>query len=185
VRFIPTDLPGTWLVEQESQVDDRGSFARIWCEREFRKRGLEVVVAQRSVSFNRRLGTLRGMHYQAPPGAETKLVRCTRGGVFDVAVDLRPDSPTFRRWVGVELTSANGRSIYVPRGFAHGFVTIEDDTEVEYQMSEFFEPGLARGIRWDDPLIGIRWPCQPAVMAPRDRACPDRGVEALEELRGL
>ena len=185
VRFVPTEIPGAWIIEPERLDDDRGFFARTWCTREFAERGLEDRVVQRSVSFNRQRGTLRGMHYQAPPAAEVKVVRCTRGSVFDVAADLRPDSRTFGRWVGVELTHANGRSLYIPRGFAHGFLTLEDGTEVEYQMSDFHAPALARGIRWDDPLVGVRWPEEPVIMALRDRTYPDKQIETLEELRGL
>lgn len=185
MRFVSTDIPGVWIVEPVRHADERGFFARTWCAREAEAHGLEPRVVQSSVSFNPRAGTLRGMHYQAPPRAEAKLVRCTRGAIYDVAVDLRPDSATFRRSVGVELTPADGRALYVPRGFAHGFLTLADESEVQYQMSEFYAPELGRGVRWSDPWLGIRWPASPRVMATRDRDCPDVRPEALEELRGL
>jgi len=185
VRFISTEIPDVWIVEPERHADERGFFARTWCAREAEARGLDPRVVQCSTSFNHRVGTLRGMHFQAPPRAETKLVRCTRGAIFDVAADLRPDSATYRRWVGAELTPANGRALYVPRGFAHGFLTLVEDSEVQYQMSEFYAPELGRGVRWDDPWLGVRWPGVPKVIAPRDRDYPDVLPEALEELRGL
>lgn len=185
MRFVPTDIPGNWLIEQERQADERGFFARTWCAREFAERGLETRLVQCSVSFNQRHGTLRGLHYQAPPRAEVKLVRCTRGAIFDVAVDLRPDSATFRRWVGVELTQENGRTLYIPRGFAHGFLTLADATEVSYQMSEMYGPEQVRGVRWNDPFFGVRWPGPAEVIAPRDRDYPDVDLDSLQELRGL
>ncbi len=185
MRFVPTEIPGPWLIEQERHADDRGYFARTWCTREFAEHGLEARLAQCSVSFNHRRGTLRGFHYQAPPVAEVKLVRCTRGAIFDVAADLRPDSATFRRWVGVELTAQNGRALYVPRGFAHGYLTLTDEAEVSYLMSEFYTPELARGVRWDDPFLGVRWPAPAEVMASRDRDYPDVSLDGLRELRGL
>lgn len=185
MRFVPTEVPGAWLIEEERFADERGYFARTWCTREFAANGLEAAVVQCSVSFNARRGTLRGMHYQAPPRAEVKLVRCTRGAIFDVAVDLRPGSTAFRRWVGVELTAENGRALYIPKGFAHGFLTLADETEVFYQMSEFYGPVEARGLRWDDPFVGVRWPASPQVMASRDRDYPDVTSDRLEELRGL
>jgi dTDP-4-dehydrorhamnose 3,5-epimerase len=185
LNFLATDLPGIWLVEPVRHVDDRGHFARTWCTREFAQHGLDPRVVQCSTSYNVRRGTLRGMHYQAPPSAELKLVRCTRGAIFDVAADLRPDSSTFRRWVGFELTPENGRALYIPPGFAHGFLTLADSSEVAYQMSDFFEPGSARGLRWNDPILGIAWPAEPEVIAPRDRDYPDASPSALEELRGL
>ncbi len=185
MRFVPTEIPGVWVVEPERHGDERGHFARTWCAEEFGARGLETRIAQCSLSFNARRGTLRGLHWQAPPHAEVKLVRCTRGAIFDVAVDLRPDAPTFRRWVGVELTADDGRALYIPRGFAHGFLTLADGTEVSYQMSVAHAPGHARGMRWNDPLAGVRWPGPVEVIAPRDRDYPDTPAAALAELRGL
>jgi dTDP-4-dehydrorhamnose 3,5-epimerase len=185
VRFLATDIPGCWILEPERLADERGYFARTWCARELGERGLEARLVQCSVSWNRRRGTLRGMHYQAPPCAEAKVVRCTHGAIYDVAVDLRPDSPTFRRWVGAQLTRENGRALYIPRGFGHGFLTLQDDTELSYQMSEFYVPEQARGVRWDDPLFGIEWPGAVQVIAPRDRDYPDADPARLRELCGL
>ena len=185
MRFVPTRLPGAFIVEQERLTDDRGFFARTWCAQEFAQRGLEPALSQCSVSYNHRRHTLRGLHYQAPPFAEVKLVRCTRGALFDVAVDLRPDSPTFRGWVGVELMEHDGRALYVPRGFAHGFFTLTDATEVAYQISTPYEPSAARGVRWNDPFHGVAWPGPVAVIAPRDQDYPDMEASWLQELRGL
>jgi dTDP-4-dehydrorhamnose 3,5-epimerase len=185
VRFVPTSLAGAYVIEQERHADDRGFFARIWCAREFERHGLETELAQCSVSFNHQRGTLRGLHYQAPPFAEVKVVRCTRGALFDVAVDLRPDSSTFREWVGVELTESNGRALYVPRGLAHGFLTLADATEVTYQISTAYNAEAARGVRWNDPHFGVAWPGPVTVIAPRDRDYPDVDVDRLTELRGL
>ncbi len=185
MRFISTALAGAYVIEQERHADERGFFARTWCARELEEHGLEPRLAQCSVSFNHRHGTLRGLHYQAPPFAEVKLVRCTRGALFDVAVDLRPDSPTFRRSVGVELTPENGRALYVPRGFAHGFLTLADGTEVAYQVSAPYDPQAARGARWDDPFLGVVWPAPVQVIAPRDRDYADVALDRLEELRGI
>jgi dTDP-4-dehydrorhamnose 3,5-epimerase len=185
VRLQPTDLPGAYVIEQERHADERGFFARTWCAQELSARGLEAALAQCSVSFNRRRGTLRGLHYQAPPHAEVKVVRCTRGAVYDVAVDLRPDSPSFRRWTAAELTADNGRALYIPRGFAHGLYVLADDTEVTYQISAPYAPEAARGLRWDDPFLGVDWPGPVEVIAPRDREFPDADAHRLEELRGL
>ena len=173
------------MIEPERHGDERGYFARTWCAREFADHGLEAGLAQCSLSFNHRRGTLRGLHYQAPPFAEVKLVRCTRGALFDVGVDVRPDSATFRKWVGVELTPENGRALYIPRGFAHGFLTLADATEVAYQISAEYSPAHGRGIRWNDPLLGIAWPGAVEMIAARDRDYADVDVERLEELRGL
>jgi len=185
VRFVATAIPGCWMIEQDRLADERGYFARTWCTSELAQHGLEPRLVQCSVSYNRQRGTLRGLHYQAPPRAEVKIVRCTHGAIYDVAVDLRPDSATFRRWVGAELGRENGRALYIPRGFAHGFLTLEDDSEVFYQMSEFHGPGEARGVRWDDPFFGVRWPARVEVMSPRDRDYPDVDPAGLNELRGL
>jgi dTDP-4-dehydrorhamnose 3,5-epimerase len=173
MKFLPTKLPGIWIVDLERHEDERGFFARSWCRQEFEKHGLNPRLVQCNISFNRRRGTLRGMHYQVAPHAEAKLVRCTRGAIYDVAVDLRPDSPTHRQWVGVELTAENGRALYIGEGFAHGFQTLADDSEVFYQMSESFHPESARGVRWNDPGFGIIWPEAQLHFSPRDLAYPD------------
>lgn len=170
MRFTPTPLAGAQLVAMEFAEDERGGFARSFCAREFERHGLDPVVAQCNVSWNRRRGTLRGLHYQAPPHAEAKLVRCTRGAIWDVIVDVRPDSPTFRRWYAVELSALNRLALYVPAGFAHGFQTLADDSEVFYQMSAFHAPGHARGLRWDDPLLAIAWPLPDPIVSERDRS---------------
>jgi dTDP-4-dehydrorhamnose 3,5-epimerase len=171
--FVPTRLAGAYVIEPERREDERGFFARTWCSRAFEAQGLNPNLVQCSVSFNRRKGTLRGMHYQAAPYAEAKLVRCTRGAAYDVIVDLRPDSGTFRRWVAVELTEENRRAVYAPEGCAHGFQTLVDGCELFYQMSESFRPDLARGVRWDDPAFGIEWPPGPRILSDRDRTYPD------------
>lgn len=170
--FRELELPGAYVLEPEFHQDERGFFARAFCRREFEDRGLEPAVSQCSLSFNRRRGTLRGMHYQAPPGEEAKLVRCVRGAIHDVIVDLRQDSPTFGRHVAVELSADNRFALYVPGGFAHGFQTLADDTELYYQMSEAYDPELARGFRHDDPELGIAWPLPVTVISERDRELP-------------
>jgi dTDP-4-dehydrorhamnose 3,5-epimerase len=172
MKFLPTGLTGAVVIEPEPLRDERGSFSRTFCREEFRAHGIELTVVQCSVSFNVRRGTLRGLHYQAPPKAEAKLVRCTAGEAFDVIADLRPGSPTFGRWFATELTAAGGRMIYVPEGFAHGFQTLRDETELFYMVSESYSPPHARGVRWDDPQLGIRWPMAPTVMSARDRELP-------------
>jgi len=179
--FVETALPGAFVIDPEPSEDARGLFARTWCARELEARGLETRVAQCSTSFNKRKGTLRGLHYQVPPAAETKIVRCTRGSLYDVIVDLRLDSPTFLRHVGIVLTADNRRMLYVPTGFAHGFQTLEDETEILYQISEFWAPEHARGIRWDDPLFGISWPVDERTIIERDLRYPDfrpTGIDA-------
>jgi dTDP-4-dehydrorhamnose 3,5-epimerase len=185
MRFVSTDVAGVFLIEPERHPDERGFFARTWCADELRERGLDDRLAQCSVAFNHRRATLRGMHYQVPPDAEVKIVRCTAGALYDVAVDLRPDSPTFRRWVGLELTPANGRALYIPAGCAHGCQTLADRTEVAYQISARYAPASARGVRFDDPFFGVSWPLPVEVIAPRDRDYADVAPEALEALRGL
>jgi dTDP-4-dehydrorhamnose 3,5-epimerase len=158
----------------ERRCDERGYFARTWCVNEFRTAGLDDRIAQCSVAVNERAGTLRGMHYQVPPFAEVKLVRCCRGAIYDVIVDLRPDSPTNAQWIALELRAGDGRMLYVPEGFAHGYQTLADDTEVAYQVSVPHAPDAARGFRWDDPLFGIEWPEVDArVISERDRCWPD------------
>jgi len=173
VKFISTEIAGVWLIVPEPIEDERGSFARLFCRREFETRGLNSELVQCSTSFNRLKGTLRGMHFQAEPHGEEKIVRCTRGAIYDVIADLRRDSPSFRRWSGFELTADNRMMVYVPRGVAHGFLTTSDDTEVFYQMSEFHHPESARGVRWDDPSLAIRWPqVPPALISDSDRSLP-------------
>jgi dTDP-4-dehydrorhamnose 3,5-epimerase len=173
MRFEETEIPGCVVVHPERHEDARGYFARTWDGAVLAQRGLNPAVAQCSVSFNRKRGTLRGMHYQAPPHEEAKLVRCTRGAVFDVCLDLRPDSPSFRRWVGVELTAENGVALYVPEGCAHGFLTLADDTEVFYMISAPYAPVAARGVRWNDPAFGIAWPAEVTVIHERDAGYED------------
>lgn len=173
MKFSATQIPGVTVVESEPTVDERGSFARSFCGAEFAAAGLTLTVAQANVSHNTRRGTLRGMHYQAEPKPEPKLVGCLRGAIFDVAVDLRPGSPAFCSWTGVELTESNGRALFIPPGCAHGFLTLADDSLVSYLMGEFYDPALARGVRWDDPAFGIAWPERPAVISARDAAYPD------------
>jgi len=172
MRFVDTALEGVTVVELEPHADERGFFARSWCEREAAAHGLRMGSVQCNISFNRSKGTLRGMHYQAPPFEEAKLVRCTAGALYDVAVDIRPDSSTFGRHVAVELTAQNRRMLYIPSGCAHGFMTLADDTEVFYQMSAAHAPELSRGFRWDDPLFALEWPLKVAVISARDRSYP-------------
>jgi dTDP-4-dehydrorhamnose 3,5-epimerase len=171
--FVPTALEGAFLIELERIEDERGFFARSWCQEEFAKHGLRSAFVQCNISFNSRKGTLRGMHYQAAPFEEAKLVRCTKGAMYDVILDLRSESPSFRHWEGFELTAENRRMLYVPEGFAHGFQTLADDTEVFYQMSAFYRPEAARGVRWNDPAFAVAWPCRRPHMSPRDRGYPD------------
>jgi dTDP-4-dehydrorhamnose 3,5-epimerase len=173
MRFVQTKLKEVYEVHMEPTTDHRGFFARSWCRREFENHGLNPKLVQCNVSFNPHQGTLRGMHYQDAPHKEAKVVRCTRGSVFDVAIDLRPDSATYKQWVGVELSAEKRNMLYVPEGFAHGFLTLEDDTEVFYQMSEFYEPDCGRGVRWDDQAFSIEWPSLVRVISERDRAYPD------------
>jgi dTDP-4-dehydrorhamnose 3,5-epimerase len=156
--FTETRLKGAYIIDIEPHEDARGFFARVWCRKEFAQQGLVADLAQCSVAYNRKKGTLRGMHYQQAPHAEVKLVRCTKGSVYDVIIDLRPESKTCRQWVGVELTEDNRRTLYVPEGFAHGYITLQDNTELFYQMSEFYVPGAGTGVRWNDPVFSITWP---------------------------
>jgi dTDP-4-dehydrorhamnose 3,5-epimerase len=156
--FVETKLAGLYIIEVEKREDERGFFARTFCQHEFEAHGLNPRVAQCSTSFNKKKGTLRGLHYQVAPYAEVKLVRCTAGAIYDVAVDLRPDSPTYKQWVAVEQTDSNRKSFYIPAGCAHGFQTLVDNAEVYYQISEFYHAEAARGVRWDDPALGIVWP---------------------------
>jgi dTDP-4-dehydrorhamnose 3,5-epimerase len=171
--FHRTKLPGLVEIELNLYRDERGFFARSWCEKEFDAEGLNPKLVQCNVSFNERKGTLRGMHYQAAPFPEAKLVRCTRGAIYDVVIDLRPGSPAFKQWVGVELSADNRRMLYISEGCAHGFLTLEEQTEVFYQMSEFYYPELARGVRWDDSAFQIAWPSKVEAISERDRNYPD------------
>jgi dTDP-4-dehydrorhamnose 3,5-epimerase len=177
--FRETKLAGAYLVELEPRADERGFFARSFCEREFGERGLITRFVQSNVSYNRACWTLRGMHYQAAPYREGKLVRCTAGAIYDVIVDLRGGSPTRLEWTAVELSAQNRHALYIPPDFAHGFLTLRDDTEVFYEMGEFYVPAAARGFRWDDPRIGIVWPVDPRVISERDRSYADLDAGAL------
>ena len=170
--FEELPLAGAYVVDMTRAADERGFFARAFCADEFAALGLAGAMSQCSVSFNARKGTLRGLHFQAAPHDEEKLVRCTAGAIFDVIVDIRAESPTFRRWCGTELTADNHRSLYVPKGFAHGFISLADDSEVYYMISVPYVPGFARGLRWSDPAIGIAWPIVPTVISARDAEYP-------------
>lgn len=172
MRFTETKLAGAFILDLELREDSRGFFARTFCQKEFEAHGLKPSVAQCNCSYNHRKGTMRGMHYQLPPAAETKLVRCTRGGIYDVIIDLRPGSSTYRQWVGVELTEQNRRQLYVPEMFAHGYLTLTDGAEVAYQVGEFYTPGYERGIRYDDPVFKIEWPVAIEVISDKDAAWP-------------
>lgn len=166
--FKLTDLPGAYVIEPERKEDFRGYFARTFCEKEFASLGLETHIAQCSVSFNQRKGTLRGMHYQVAPFEEVKVVRCIRGAIYDVIIDLRRNSPTFKKHLAVELDGRNGSALYVPAGFAHGFQTLADDSEVFYQMSQYYSADHARGVRWNDPTFAISWPEDERTILERD-----------------
>lgn len=170
--FAMTRLDGAWLIDIEPREDERGFFARTWCRQELAALGLDTEIAQESLSLNRRHGTVRGLHFQRPPNDETKIVRCTRGAIFDAIVDLRRHSPTYLRWQGFELTAENRRALYVPKGFAHGFQTLADDAEVAYQISEFYAPEAAGGYRYDDVAFGIVWPVPVTLISERDLGWP-------------
>ncbi|WP_299645001.1 dTDP-4-dehydrorhamnose 3,5-epimerase [uncultured Chloroflexus sp.] len=169
MRFMPTELKDAYIIEPELYEDNRGFFARVWAQNEFAEHGLVNRVVQMNLSYNRVAGTLRGMHFQHAPYAETKLVRCIRGAIYDVIIDLRPDSPTYKRWIGVKLTAANRLALYVPEGFAHGFQTLEDDTEVFYQVSQYYTPSAEGGVRYNDPAFGIIWPLPVTEMSEKDK----------------
>jgi len=171
--FTSTSLPGATLIDVERRQDTRGYFERTYCEREFAAHGLAAHIVQASMSLTRHAGTLRGMHYQAEPHSEDKLVRCVRGAIWDALIDLRPDSPTYCQWIGAELTESNGRMLLVPKGVAHGFITLTDDVAVTYHVSAFYEPEAERGVRHDDSAFGIQWPVPVTGMSERDRAWPD------------
>jgi len=180
--FEDTGLAGALVIEPERLEDSRGFFARTFCAREFAERGLASRFVQSSVSFNARAGTLRGMHFQVPPHREVKLVRCTAGAVWDAIVDLRSGSPTRLRWFGTDLSAENRRLLYIPEGFAHGFITLAPNSEVFYEMSEFYAPQAARGLRWNDPALGIAWPAAPQVIAERDASYADLDLASLAEI---
>lgn len=185
MRFTETDLQGAFVIDLERREDGRGYFARAFCQHEFADHGLEPVIAQANVAYNHRRGTLRGMHFQYPPAAETKLVRATRGSILDVMVDLRPESPTYLRHVAVELSADNGRALYIPRRFAHGYQVLEDATETSYMVGEFYAPELEGGLRSDDPALGISWPLPVGEMSDKDRAWPllsDAGPEVARRM---
>ncbi len=171
--FMKTELRGAFIIEPERLEDERGFFARSWCKREFETHGLNPSLVQCNISFNRKKGTLRGMHYQVAPHEEAKLVRCTAGGIYDVIIDLRPDSPTFTQWISIELTEENRKMVFIPEGFAHGSLTLQDNTEVFYQMFEFYSPDCAKGIRWNDPVFGIQWPISVTVISEKDNHYPE------------
>ncbi len=179
--FKETKLKGAYTIEPERREDERGFFARVFCQREYQAFGLNPCVVQCSVSFNKRKGTLRGMHYQVAPDAEVKVIRCCRGAIYDVMVDLRPQSPTFMQHVADVLSSENGKMFYIPEGFAHGFQTLEDNTEVQYQMSAIYAPESARGIRWNDPSLRIEWPsAEERIILARDREYPLFSLASLK-----
>jgi dTDP-4-dehydrorhamnose 3,5-epimerase len=179
VIFHETKLNGAIVIDIEKREDNRGFFARGWCRNEFEAHGLNASVVQTNISFNKLRGTLRGMHYQAEPAPETKLVRCVRGSIYDVIVDVRPDSPTYLQWIGVELSAANYRMLYVPEHFAHGFITLEDNTEVTYQVTGLYTPACERGARHNDPAFGIEWPCEVRVISDKDANWADYQPEVV------
>ncbi|MEI8016844.1 MAG: dTDP-4-dehydrorhamnose 3,5-epimerase [Schlesneria sp.] len=183
MKIVETLLCGAFVIEPERLEDERGFFARSWCQNEFAEHGLNPDLVQCNISFNRRKGTLRGMHFQRSPDGETKVVRCTMGAIYDVIVDLRQDSPTYLRWMGVELSSENRRMLYIPEDFAHGFITLVDSTELFYQMSNRYFPGSAAGFRWNDPAFGIEWPDSPQVISDRDNSYPDFESENSRHLQ--
>jgi dTDP-4-dehydrorhamnose 3,5-epimerase len=171
--FQESKVAGAFEISIDPRFDERGFFARSWCQREFDQQGLNSHLVQCNISYNLKKHTMRGMHYQAEPFAETKVVRCVKGSIYDVVIDLRPESPTFKQWSGLTLTAANRQMLYIPEGCAHGFLTLEDQTEVLYQMSELYQADSARGVRWDDPAFRIQWPAIPELMSERDRTYPD------------
>jgi dTDP-4-dehydrorhamnose 3,5-epimerase len=171
--FTEAKLKGAFIIDIDPHEDERGFFARSWCADEFKQHGLDPRLAQCNISFNKKRGTLRGMHYQAEPFPEAKLVRCTMGAIYDVVIDLRSGSPTFKQWSAVEMTAENRRALYIPEGLAHGFQTLVDNTEVLYQMGEFFHPECARGVRWNDPAFAVEWPRDISIISSRDQGYLD------------
>lgn len=183
--FTETKLAGAYIIDIKKIEDERGFFGRSYCQKEFEALGLNTNAVQANVSYNKKKGTLRGLHLQLPPYGETKLVRCTRGALYDIIVDLRPGSATFKQWIGVELTAANYRMLYVPEGFGHSFITLEDETEATYQVTGFYTPKAERGFRYNDPAFNIQWPIQPQVVSEKDRNHPlftDAALVMPEEL---
>ena len=180
--FTETELPGAFIIDVDRMADERGFFARSWCEDEFAAHGILMPPLQANVSSNPQRGTLRGMHFQLPPYEETKLVRCTRGAIYDVIVDLREESPTYGQWLGVELTADSFRMLFVPGRFAHGFITLQDNTDVCYQVSAKYTPGYERGLRWNDPAFGIQWPIVPTLISEKDRQHPDFHLQVPMEV---
>lgn len=171
--FTETRLKGAFVIDLEPRQDERGFFARAWCRKEFEAHGLNPALVQANLSYNGKRGTLRGLHYQVAPHEEAKLVRCIKGAIYDVIADLRPDSATYLQWIGIELTQENRRMLYVPEGFAHGFQTLEHDTEVFYQVTEFYAPGAERGVRWDDPVLSVQWPdVEDRIVSSKDQTWP-------------
>lgn len=183
--FIETRLAGAYIIDLERRDDPRGFFARAFCQHEFKDHGLKLVIAQANVAFNHRAGTIRGMHFQFPPAAETKLVRCTRGAVLDIIVDLRPESPTYLEHVAVELNEDNYRALYVPERFAHGYQVLSDRTETSYQVGEFYTPGSEGGLRYDDPRLGLQWPLPVSEISDKDRAWRPLGEQEAELARRM
>jgi dTDP-4-dehydrorhamnose 3,5-epimerase len=174
MHFSETPIAGAHVIDLEPRRDDRGFFARVWCRDEFASHGLSAEFVQCNDAFSARRGTLRGLHYQVAPHAEAKLIQCVRGAIFDVVVDLRPGSPTFRQWFGTELSAENHRMMYVPQGCAHGYLTLEDATEIVYPVTHAYRPGAERGVRWDDPQFGIAWPrAGSIIVSDKDRQWPD------------
>ncbi|EDN71405.1 dTDP-4-dehydrorhamnose 3,5-epimerase [Beggiatoa sp. PS] len=176
MKFTETRLPGAYLIEFEPITDERGFFARTWCQQEFEAHGLNPNLVQCNISFNKNKGTLRGMHYQVAPYEEAKLVRCTKGAIYDVIIDLHPESSTFKQWLAVELTANNQKMLYIPERFAHGFQTLADNTEVFYQMSTFYHPECARGLRWNDPAFKIKWATDKQIISAKDSQYSDFGL---------
>lgn len=171
--FTETILKGAFVIEIKKLEDDRGFFGRSWCANEMKEHGLNANICQANTSLSKTKGTLRGMHYQLDPYQETKLIRCTHGSIYDVIIDLRPDSPTYKQWFGIELSREKYNMLYVPEDFAHGFVTLEDDVEVTYLVTQFYTPGAEAGIRWNDPDFNIKWPLEPKVISEKDKNHPD------------
>ena len=184
MRIDDTTVQGVKVITPEFFTDERGFFARTWAQDLFAEHGLVGHVVQRNLSYNREVHTLRGMHYQHPPHAEVKVVSCVVGAIYDVAIDVRPESPTFRQWFGTELRAESGTMLYIPEGCAHGFLSLTADSRVEYLVSEFYHPESAAGVRWDDPAFGVRWPAQPQVIAERDRTYPDFKVPVSDRAPG-
>src|SRR5512145_2294771 len=178
--FTELELKGAFLVEVKKIEDERGFFGRAWCASEFVEHGLNKNFVQLNTSFTKKKGTIRGMHFQADPYQEVKFIRCTRGRIWDVIIDLRPDSPTFKKWVGNELSVDNYRMVYVPENFAHGFITLEDNSEVYYPVTQFYTPGAERGLRWDDPAFNIKWPVEVTLVSEKDRSHMDFTMDSLK-----